>query len=741
MTRAGPGAATTARAILRVAVPGPRAQLFDYLPAPADSSGQARPGCRLRVPFGRGHRVGVLVETRADTAVDAARLKAATALLDTEPVLSGDLMALGRWAAAYYHHPPGAVLSHLLPAALRRGDTPAPDRPTFWRATAAGQAALRAGLSGAPVQARLLALIAAYDDGVDAASLKTAAERYHAPLRALTDKGYVEAAPMAVREPAATAGPPLNAAQAVAVAAITQRRATFAPLLLRGVTGSGKTAVYIEAMRTLVDAGQQVLVLVPEIGLTPQLLARLAQRLGTRPAVLHSGLTERERLTAWRRAASGDAGVVLGTRSAVFAPLVRPGLIIVDEEHDPSLKQQEGFRYHGRDLALKRAQQAGIPVVLGSATPSLETLANVRRGHYARVDLHQRAGGAAAPALERVDVRQRRVREGLSAPVIEAMEGALADGGQVLLFINRRGWSPSLICDDCGWSAECRRCDARLTVHRGRRRLCCHHCGAERPIPAHCSDCASEALIHLGYGTERIEAALAERFPDVATERLDRDSVRARGALDQKLERIRRGDARILLGTQMLAKGHDFPGVTLAAILDADRGLFGADFRASEHLAQTILQVAGRAGRADRPGRVLIQTRNPEHPLLRALVEQDYDTQAATLLHEREEAGLPPAGRMALIRAESTDPKAARACLSAAATQIGQPPPNGLAVYGPAPAPMERVAGRYRAQLAMQASSRAPLHTALTTLRPWLETAREARKVRWSIDVDPMEML
>ena len=733
-------AAAAAGRILRVAVPGPLARLFDYLP-PADCADRMpQPGTRVRVPFGRGRRVGVVVGTSAETDLDPGRLKAAEALIDDEPVVPADLLQLGLWAAEYYHHPPGEVLATLLPAALRRGETPPAERTPCWRATSAGRAALAEGLAGAPVQTRLLTLIAAHEDGIEPAGLKTAAERYHAPLRALADKGLVEPGTRAIGEPPPPAGgPELNDEQAAAVAAISAAGGRFAPFLLRGVTGSGKTEVYLEAMRPVVEAGRQVLVLVPEIGLTPQLLARLAQRLGTRPAVLHSGLTERERLGAWRRAASGDAAVVLGTRSAVFAPLARPGMIVVDEEHDPSLKQQDGFRYHGRDLALVRAQRAGIPVVLGSATPSLESLANVRRGHYVRLDLDRRAGGAVAPRLELVDVRRRRLNEGLSAPLIESMETALAGDGQVLLFLNRRGWSPTLICDDCGWTAECRRCDARLTVHRGRGRLCCHHCGAERPVPAGCPDCGSEALVYLGHGTERVEEALASRFPDTPVERLDRDSVRRRGALDAKLERIRHGDARILLGTQMLAKGHDFPRVTLAAILDADRGLFGADFRASEHLAQTILQVAGRAGRADRPGRVLIQTRNPEHPLLRSLVDADYDAIAEGLLAERDETGLPPAARMALIRAESPRPEAARECLASAARQLGDA--TGVAVYGPAPAPMERLAGRYRAQLALQAATRAPLHAALTTLRPWLETAREARKVRWSIDVDPVETL
>ena len=728
--------------VLRVAVPSPLDRLFDYLPPPDIEATAVRPGSRVRVPFGRRRCTGIVVEAGVASTLEGERLRRCQALLDAVPPLPDELLQLGLWAAAYYHHPPGEALAALLPAALRQGETPDTRAPPRWRITAAGRSELANGLERAPIQARLLDVIGAHEEGVEAAALRTVAERYQAPLRALARKELVEQAPPATREPPAPApGPALHTQQAECVAAIEAARGRFQAILLRGVTGSGKTEVYLHAMRSVLAAGHQVLVLVPEIGLTPQLLARVARRLGTTPAILHSGLTERERLIAWRRAASGEAGVVLGTRSGVFTPLARPGLIIVDEEHDPSFKQQDGLRYHARDLALVRAQRNAVPAVLGSATPSLETLANVARGHHQRIDLAARAGGASMPRLELVDVRRRRLSDGLSVPLAQVIAETLDAGDQVLLYLNRRGWAPTLICDDCGWTAECARCDARMTVHAARRRLRCHHCGAARPAPSSCPDCGSEALLELGLGTERVEAALAERFPDAPIERLDRDSVRKRGALDAKLERIRSGRARIVLGTQMLAKGHDFPGVTLAGILDADRGLFGADFRAPERLAQTIVQVGGRAGRGARPGRVVIQTRNPDHPLLQALRTDGFDAVAERLLAERREARLPPASHMALIRAESTDPRAAETCLAAAAERFGEAPEDSVEILGPAPAPMERLAGRHRAQLALQSIHRAPLHAALKRLRPWLEEAPEARRVRWSIDVDPVEML
>ena len=725
-----------------MAVPGPLARLFDYLPPAAGEGAGLEPGCRVSVPFGRGRRTGVIVAQAHRSDLEPGRLRRIQATLDERPSVPPDLLALARWAAGYYHHPLGEVLATLLPAALRGGKSPDPTPPPRWRATSAGREALAKGLARAPVQQQLLALIAAQPGGVDAAALRAVVPRYQAPLKALSSKGLVETAPPRVAEPAPPrAGPELHTAQAQAARAVTGALDRFAPFLLHGVTGSGKTEVYLAAIGATLAAGRQALVLVPEIGLTPQLLTRFGERLGTSIAVLHSGLTDRERLTAWHRAATGEARVVLGTRSAVFAPLPEPGLIVVDEEHDPSLKQQDGFRYHARDLAVVRAQRAGIPVLLGSATPSLESLANARAGQYTRLELSERAGGARPPRMELVDVRRRRLDEGLSAPLLEAMHEQLDAGGQVLLFLNRRGWAPTLICDDCGWNAQCRRCDARLTVHRRQTRLRCHHCGAEQPAPPACPDCGSEALVGIGQGTERVEQALAERFGEFEAVRIDRDSTRRRGALDAKLERVRGGHARILLGTQMLAKGHDFPGVTLVGVLDADRGLFGADFRAPEHLAQTILQVAGRAGRAERPGRVLIQTRNPEHPLLRALVDQGFDAVAETLLAEREAAGFPPAARLALVRAESPHAEQPGRCLAAAAAVIADHGSEGVEVFGPAPAPMERVAGRYRAQLALQSRSRRPLHAILSLLRPWLETAPEARRVRWSIDVDPVETL
>ena len=505
------------------------------------------------------------------------------------------------------------------------------------------------------------------------------------------------------------------------------------------MTGSGKTEVYLRAIAEVVARGQQALVLVPEISLTPQLVARFAARFDAPLAVLHSSLGDQERLRAWRMARSGEAPVVIGTRSAIFAPLARPGLIVVDEEHDPSYKQQEGFRYSARDLALARAQRLSVPVVLGSATPSLESLERVQAGRSTLLELPARTAGAKPPSIHLIDLRRHAATQGIATPTVLTIQRHLAAGGQVLLYLNRRGYAPTLFCPSCGWAAPCPRCDARLTVHQRERRLHCHHCGTEQDIPELCPSCG-EAAKPVGQGTERIEEALAKLFPDVPLERIDRDAVRRKGALEAALDRVTSGAVRLLVGTQMLTKGHHFPDVSLVVVLNADQGLFGTDFRASERLAQTIVQVAGRAGRAERPGEVLIQTEYPEHPLLTQLIAGGYDAFAAAALEERKAARWPPFARIAVLRAEAARSDVPIEFLDrareAAAALAGQE----VELLGPATAPMERRAGLFRAQLLLHAATHSPLQRLLARWLPVVEDLPQARKVRWSLDVDPLEL-
>jgi primosomal protein N' (replication factor Y) len=509
--------------------------------------------------------------------------------------------------------------------------------------------------------------------------------------------------------------------------------------VLDGVTGSGKTEVYLRLISETIATGRQVLVLVPEIGLTPQLVARLRTRLGIEPALLHSGLTDLERLRSWRQARNGDAKLVVGTRSAVFTPMQDAGLIIVDEEHDHSFKQQEGLRYSARDLAIARAKHLDIPIVLGSATPTLELLQHCETGNYSHLSLPRRAGTAQPPQVRIVDLGRAASTEGLSEPLAQAISQHLAESGQVLIYLNRRGFAPTLICSGCGHVAECSRCDSRMTVHAKDGRLRCHHCGSARPLDEHCGECGA-AMRPLGEGTQRLEDELVRRYPGRHVMRIDSDSTQRKGAMDEALQRATRGEADILVGTQMLSKGHHFPKLTLVGIVNADQGLFGTDFRSDERLAQSIIQVAGRAGRESRVGEVIIQTAFPAHPFWKRLMEGGYSSVAHDALEERRAANWPPFSRLALLRSAATRRNDAHAFLDVAAGLIAGLARGRLRVLGPVDAPMARRAGRYRAQLLLQSADRRALHAVLRELRPMLEADPSARKVRWSIDVDPVEL-
>ncbi|HET7204747.1 MAG TPA: primosomal protein N' [Steroidobacteraceae bacterium] len=731
--------------ILGVAIDAPLRRLFDYQAPPDVEPGSLRPGQRVWVPFGRRRTVGVVVELRDRSEVPEAKLRRALSRIDDEPVLEPALLELLRWSAEYYRHPVGEVVSAALPAALRSGSDAAATAER-WVLSAAARTGTIAPLGARAHKLRELVAWLEHHEPAGAAELASLSGRWREHLRELEKRGWVtrtrespDGAPRPSMFESTLAGPALTPEQDAAVATIDSAHGRFAPFVLHGVTGSGKTEVYLRAIRGVVARGEQALVLVPEISLTPQLVSRFAARFPGPLAVLHSGLTDTERLQAWRAARSGEAPVVIGTRSAVFAPLARPGLIVVDEEHDASYKQQEGFRYSARDLALARAQRHGVPVVLGSATPSLESLERVRAGKARLLELPNRTAGARPPALQLVDLRAHASTQGIATPTVLAIQRHLAAGGQVLVYLNRRGYAPTLFCPACGWVAPCPRCDARLTVHQRERSLECHHCGTHRAIPELCPDCG-EPVKPVGQGTERIEETLASLFPEVKLARIDRDAMRRRGVLEATLERIHAGEVRLLVGTQMLTKGHHFPEVSLVVVLNADQGLFGTDFRAAERLAQTIVQVAGRAGRAERPGEVLIQTEYPEHPLLRQLVSGGYDAFASAALVEREQAGWPPFARVAVLRAEAMRREMPLAFLDRARELAQACGESGVEILGPASAPMERRAGHFRAQLLLHARSHSPLQRLLARWVPLLEETPTARKVRWALDVDPLEL-
>ena len=726
-------------AVLKVALPLPLPRLFDYLPADGAAADADAIGRRVRVAFGNRGMCGVVAAIGPAEAAHADALKPVE-WLEPEPLFSGELLASLRWLARYLHAPLGEVLATALPAALRRGE-PLPDTHAWgWCLTEAGATALPAMRIGRP---RALAQWLA-SGSRDEAALDALQSGWRTAMRALLHRGLVERVALTFPSPALRASSPtireekafaLNAEQQAAADAI-RAAGGFAAFLLDGVTGSGKTEVYLDAISACLARGRQALVLVPEIGLTPQLLARFRARLGMPVHALHSGLNDGERATAWTAAWRGEARVIVGTRSAVFTPLPDAGLIVVDEEHDASYKQQDGIRYHARDFALVRARELGVPIVLGSATPSLESLHNAQTGRFEHLRLHKRAGEAQPPTVRVLDVRKRPLQAGLSPELLVAVRAALDADGQVLLFRNRRGYAPALLCHDCGWSAQCRRCDRPMTVHAHGRRLQCHHCGFRQAAPPACPDCASLALQPQGSGTERIEEFLVERFADVPVLRIDRGNTRRRDALQKHFEELGSRPG-ILVGTQMLAKGHDLPNLTLVGVVGIDEGLFSADFRASEKLAQLLVQVAGRAGRAERAGTVLLQTHHPEHPLLQTLINGGYHAFTEAELGLREAAGFPPFAHLALLRAEAQHAEPPMQFLAMAKGLFES---GDIELHGPLPAPMPRRGGWHRSQLLLSSPDRRALHAALDAAMPRLYESPEARKVRWSLDVDPVDL-
>ncbi|MFI4868770.1 MAG: primosomal protein N' [Steroidobacterales bacterium] len=749
-----------ARGVLRVAIDAPLRSPFDYLPPAGLQPVEVPRGVRVRVPVGQREAIGIVVDHADQPSVSASALKSVREVLDATPVLDAALMQLLRWAADYYHHPLGEVIAAALPKALRDG-APAVARVERWRATAAGlQALAQEPARHAPWQQALLALLAGRGAGMTAAAIAQQFGRWREPARALVQRGWVERfecgalispQPRAAPEPAGDCAsdsgpgpaprlntPVLTGAQAAAVAQIDATAGQYAAWVLQGATGSGKTEVYLQCAARTLARGGGVLVLVPEIGLTPQLVQRFRERLDVDIAVLHSGLSDAERLAAWRAARTGQSRALLGTRSAVFAPLPEIGLIVVDEEHDSSYKQHEGgCRYSARDLAVVRAQQNAVPVVLGSATPAFETLHNLSAGRYRALALPRREDQALAPRLALVDLRAHAVHQALSTPVIDAIGRHLAASGQVLVFINRRGYAPTLLCTACGWIAPCHACDARLTVHRASGQLRCHHCGAIEALPERCLRCGF-AVKPVGQGTERVEETLRERFPGEPLLRLDRDTASRPEQLEAIISRILSGEARIVVGTQMVTKGHHFPGISLVVVLNADQGLFSTDFRAAERLAQTIIQVAGRAGREHNRGEVLIQTEYPDHPLLQSLLSGGYEGFAAVALAERAAARWPPFGRLAVLRASTRSSGGALDFLAAA--RLLAPATREVRLLGPVAAAMARRAERYHAQLLIESAERGPLHRFIDDWLPQVETLARAQRVRYALDVDPIDI-
>ena len=758
--------------IFRVAIPVPVYRLFDYLAPENAELDNIKPGVRLEVPFGKGKKIAFLLEIVQHSEVDASKLKRVVRVLDRQPLLSTKDLRLLLWASDYYHHPLGEVISAAFPAALRQGKPVVIQTEKRYALTDLGKVTPSGQLQRTPKQKSVLEKFQSYPASFTEAELSIWNDNWRPAVKQLIAKQLlqIELSDAGVNNSEALSSieevkrhsinfsqkkgefkPALllrpsnttlqcNPQQQSAIDAVCENLGQFGVFLLEGVTGSGKTEVYLQIIRTVLERGQQVLVLVPEITLTPQLEDRFRQRFAVSIALSHSKLTDKQRQTAWLEMQQGECSIMLGTRSALFTPLKNPGLIILDEEHDTSFKQQEGFRFSARDIAVVRGKTLHIPVLLGSATPSLESLHNVDKQRYQLLHLPDRAGIAIEPVLQLLDIRNKRIQEGLSEALIEEMHRTLAKNEQVLLFLNRRGFAPTLICHGCGWVARCQRCDANLVIHFDEECLRCHHCGKEERLMKQCPACKTGELTPLGLGTERVEKVLAELFADKITVRLDRDSTQRKGSLENYLQQINQGKVDIILGTQMLAKGHHFPNVTLVAILDVDSGLFSIDFHAAEKLAQMIVQVSGRAGRAEKPGKVIMQTRQPEHPLLTTLIRQGYRSFSKTALAERKEASLPPFSYQALLRVQAADADMPALFFQAVTALVQKLNTGYTQVLGPVSAPMARRAGLYRYQLLFQNTRRQELHVLLDVLIPEIAKLKQAKKVRWSLDVDPVDL-
>jgi primosomal protein N' (replication factor Y) len=722
--------------IARVALDIPLSTLFDYFLA---ENMAVVVGQRVVVPFGRKQMVGVVLEVVAKSEMAAERIKEVTQILQDVPPLPAEMLKLLRFCSDYYHHPVGMTVMSALPVRLRGSEPISLKQALTYTLSASGRSLnLAQWHRRKAVQLRILTAL--QQGPQSAGQLKTLATTTPAALKQLMEEGWVEAAVAAAvpEKFVFNEEHQLGVEQQAAIAAIN-RASGYQTFLLHGVTGSGKTEVYVHLLQQVLRRGGQVLLLVPEINLTPQLENYFRSRFPETSLVsLHSGLNEGERTQSWLLAQAGKAQIILGTRLAVFTPLPALALIIVDEEHDASFKQQDGLRYSARDVAIFRANERGVPIVLGSATPSLESYYNARSGRYTLLKLNERASQQAQmPSVRYLNISNAILPEGISSGVLAAMDERLLRGEQSLVFINRRGYAPVLMCSACGWLSNCPNCAGKMVLHLKDKRMRCHHCGHQTRVPHACPDCGNADLQAVGIGTQRIEAAMQTHFPEARILRVDRDSTRNKGTWNAMRKQIQDEAVDILVGTQMLAKGHDFHNLTLVCVLNPDGALYSSDFRASEKLYAQLAQVAGRAGRGNKPGEVLIQTAFPEHPLFKALLQHDYDAWATTLLAEREQAGFPPFVYQVLLRAEGkieTEVFAFMKLARAAAAELQMQ----VEVYGVVPAAMPRRANHVRVQLLVQSDTRKRLQNFLGRWQPLLQEL-PAKKIRWSLDVDPLE--
>ena len=732
--------------LVEVLVPIPLMEKFSYLP-PKNNTSSLKQGSRVLIPFGRRTLVGVIWGFVKKDPSDKRKYKYIKDVLDESPLLDANSISLAEWSSRYYHYPLGEIITYFFPPSIRKGKDAKFRESKYLELTSKGSFLQATDLSRAPSQQKLIELLKEKTE----ISLKSAQAFgiSAAVINGLIEKGFIarfsrELSPYKKFENNnLLSSKELNPEQSEAVNAINGAQNKNITFLLDGITGSGKTEVYLQAIQEVIRQGRQALILIPEIGLAPQAEERFREYFGDRVMSFHSAKNDREKVDAWLGASRGLVDIIIGTRSSVFLPMKNLGIIVVDEEHDLSFKQMDKFRYSARDMALYRAKLEKVPVVLASATPSLETLKNAEEDKYKVLKLSKRATGASLPSFQAVDLRGKELFEGLSKELLEATQTELAQGNQVLIFLNRRGYAPSMICKVCGWISNCERCDALMTVHKNPLKLHCHHCEAQKPYPNKCQSCDSNDFLTYGFGTEKIEEFLQNYFPNIKTLRIDSDSTRKKETLNEYFSEIREGKPMILLGTQLLAKGHHFPDVTLVGIIDADSGLFSADFRGSERVAQLMTQVSGRAGRDKKPGRVILQSYCPDHPQIEEIITGSYDKFAKKLLGERKSLKIPPFSFQAKIFAESPKSLISRDFILNLLNQskIDEKIRMNVRVIGPLPSVMEKKSGVYRWELSIFSKSRSNLHKYLDVMQSRLYDPKLSKQVRWSIDVDPLSSI
>ena len=727
--------------ILKVALDVPLYKLFDYQQNKKNST-KPSIGSRVLVPFGKQKKVGVIIDIVNRSSVAKSKLKECISILDENPIFEKKQLDFIHFASNYYQYPLGRVLYAAMPGNLRKGKSLTKFIDSIVITDNGKNVDLDNLKKRAPKQAALMSILME-NHTLDSNGLSNIFPEWKKYSKRPIEKNWIKIEQ--IIEPHKdiqkldknTKGPALNSEQKKAILDV-KKSSTFNTFLLDGVTGSGKTEIYLSLISDVIERGQDALILVPEIGLINQLNRRIEVRLGIKPSQYHSGLTEKERFITWKKIQESKTRIILGTRSAILAPFKNLGLIVVDEEHDISYKQQEGFRYSARDLAVMRAKNFNIPIILGSATPSLESFNQHVNNKYKYLTLKKRAGNAKMPSMHLIDLNKGHSEDGLSKLLIKSMNEHIENDGQILVFINRRGYAPTLICKTCNFIAECSRCDSRMTLYLSKKLLLCHHCNYKEKYKNSCIKCDSE-MIALGQGSQRIEDSLKKHFPNEQILRIDSDSTQQKNSLDEALEKAKAGKAKILVGTQMLSKGHHFSSLSLVVVVNADQGLFSNDFRGSERLAQNIIQVAGRAGREKKKGQVIIQTEYPDHPFWPLLFQGGYKEIVEMTLMDRKSANWPPYSFIVLIRAQSHRKKYTWSFLEEAKKILISQKPN-FSILGPVSAPMEKKASHYRGQLLLQSEGRKSLNQTLKMFIDEIERKKFIRRVKWSIDVDPIEL-